>query len=224
MSVNKKPTARKARTRLLSSAAKAALAGCRKAAFQSGASRNAVIAAVSAALGRKPVLTLYNAGKLELQIGFMAAALARKGDNREPEALMAHCRDRLTLYAGFGGKGKLKQGQKGRRTREEEEAYASARVQVSGIMRDAKVNVPEARGGNTASTRKPRAGAKATKGKPANDTKPVTRKYADKAALVAYLALQGKAMLTTLNKNAKIAPIELKSAVQDFNAALAKLA
>lgn len=231
MSVNKnaprslgKPQRKTVPNARLLNARKAALAGVRKAAFQSGASRNAVIAATFAALGKRPVLTLYNAGKLELQIGFMGAALARKGDNREPDVIMSDCRVKLASFAGFGGKGKLRKGQKGRRTRQEEEAYASARVQVSSIMREAAITVPETRGGNTSQTRKPRAGEVKKAAKAANDAKPAVRKYADKAALVAYLTIQGKAMLATLNKNAKIAPVEAKSAVQDFNASLAKLA
>lgn len=223
MRLNKK-NARKPVNAKLSAARRASLSAVRRAAFQSGTSRNAVVAATFAALGKRPVLTLYVAGKLELQIGLMAAALARKGNNAEPEKLMEHCRDRLSNYQGFGGKAKLKNGMKGRRTRDEEEAYASARVQVSSIMKDAGVTVPETRGGNTAKTRKPRAGTVKANAKAANDAKPAVRKYQDKAALVAYLTLQGKAMLATLNKNAKIAPIEAKSAVQDFNASLAKLA
>jgi hypothetical protein len=191
-----------------------ALAGVRNAAFQSGTSRNAVIAATTAALGAKPPLSLYTAGKLELQIGFMAAALARKGDNRAPEALMSHCRDRLANYGGFGGTGKLRADQKGRRTKVEEEAYASARVSVSGIMRDAGVRVPETRGGDTSKTRAARPAAKAVKGAKvaANDTRPATPRFTDEAALVQYVQLQAKAMLNAL-----------KSAVQDFQAAVKSL-
>jgi hypothetical protein len=92
----------------MSAARRASLAGVRNAAFASGVSRSAVLAATFAACGKRPVLALYNAAKLELQIGFMGAALARKGDNREPSAVMDHCRERLTSYAGFGGTAKLK--------------------------------------------------------------------------------------------------------------------
>lgn len=203
------------------------LAGVRNAAFASGVSRTAVIAATFAACGKRPVLALYNAAKLELQIGFMGAALARKGDNREPVVLMEHCRDRLANYAGFGGSGKLKAGQKGRRTKQEEEAYASARVLVSGIMKDAGVTVPEARGGNTAATRKPggktNVTAKAKAAAPAADAKPAVRRYKDKPALVEYLGIQAAAMLANINRNAAIAPIEAKSAVQDFHARIRAL-
>lgn len=228
MSVNKKNTrkALKAST-ALSSARRAALAPVRRAAFNAGSSRNAVIAATAKACGRKPVLALYNAAKLELQIGFMAAALLRKGVKGLPdgdEALMEHCRVRLTKYAGFGGKQKLAKGQLGRRTKDEELAYGTARVQSSGIFKDAGVKVADKRGGNTAATRKPRPAAKATAKQAANDAKPVVRKYKGKDELVRYAGIQAAALLATINRNAAIAPVELKSAVQDFHAAVKKLA
>lgn len=212
----------------LSAARRASLAGVRTAAFASGVSRTAVISATFAACGKRPVLALYNAAKLELQIGFMGAALARKGDNREPVALMEHCRDRLANYAGFGGSGKLKAGQAGRRTKQEEEAYASARVLVSGIMRDAGVAVPEARGGNTSATRKPggktNVSAKASKTAVAAETKPAVRRYKTREEVVGYLNIQAAAMLANVNRNAAIVPIEAKSAVADFQARIKALA
>lgn len=206
----------------LSAARRASLTGVRVAAFASGVSRTTVIAATFAACGKRPVLALYNAAKLELQIGFMGAALARKGDNREPDTLMEHCRDRLANYAGFGGTGKLKAGQKGRRTKQEEDAYASARVLVSGIMKEAGVAVPEARGGNTSATRKPggktNVTAKASKAaNAAAETKPAIRRYPSREKLVEYLGIQAAAMLANINRNAALAPIEAKSAVQDFH-------
>lgn len=195
------------------------LAAVRNAAFNSGTSRNAVLAATRAALGNKPVLALYDAARLELVIGFMAAALARKGDNREPETLMGDCRIKLTKYQGFGGKQKLRKGMAGRRTKQEEEAYASARVLISGIMKDAGVTVP-GKSGTNSKGRKPNAGKAKAETKPESN-KP--RKFADKAALVQYLSLQGAAMLATINKNAALAPNEAKSAVQDFVAAIKKI-
>lgn len=224
MAVNKKAAAKNVAR--FTAARKLALAGVSKAAFHSGTARNAVIAATFGAAGKKPTLTLYRAIKLELQVGFMAAALARKGDNRAATDLIEHCRSRLTDYAGFGGKGKLKTGQKGRRTKAEEDAYASARVLVSGVFKDAGVTVPETRGGDTSGTRgantKPKA--KTVKAaKAANDAQPVVKRYKDKPALIQYAAIQAAALLSTVNRNAAIAPIELKSAIQDFAAAIKKL-
>lgn len=212
-------SARKARA--FTAAQSSNLKAVRTAAFQSGTSRNAVVAATFNALGRKPVLTLYNAGKLELQIGFMAAALARKGDNREPDALMSHCRDRLTNYGGFGGTAKLRKGLKGRRTKDEEQAYSSARVQVTGIMKDAGVNVPETRGGNTANTRKPNAGKGAAKSKAnakaaANDSRPVTIKAKTAEQFVQYALIQAKALQASLNRSAGVVPQSLGAAVNAF--------
>lgn len=219
--INKSSTAAR-----LSAARRASLTGVRNAAFASGVSRTAVIAATFAACGKRPVLALYNAAKLELQIGFMGAALARTGDNREPAALMDHCRDRLANFAGFGGTGKLKTGQKGRRTKAEENAYGSARVLVSGIMREAGITVPEARGGNTSATRKPggKTNVTATKKTAATDAKPSIRRYRDKPQLIAYLGIQAAAMLANINRNAAIAPNEAKTAVQDFHARIKALA
>lgn len=212
-------TARKARK--FTAAQSSNLKAVRSAAFQSGTSRNAVIAATFAALGKRPVLTLYNAGKLELQIGFMAAALARKGDNREPDALMLHCRERLTKYQGFTGKAKLREGQLGRRTKGEEEAYASARVQVSGVMRDAGITVPEARGGDTSGTRTPSAGKASAKAKAkakatASETKPVTIKAKTAEQFVHYALVQAKALQASLNRSAAVVPGELANAVNVF--------
>jgi hypothetical protein len=202
--VNK--TARRSNAPKFGAARQVALAGVRNAAFNAGVSRSAVIAATRVALGAKPVLSLYTAGKLELQIGFMAAALARKGDNRPSDKLMEHCRSRLTEYQGFGGSAKLRAGSKGRRTKEEEEAYGSARVLVSAIMKEAGVKVPEARGGDTSKTRAARPAAKASKGKAGNagnDNRPTVRTIKSPDALIEYLHIQAKAMQATFQRSSK---------------------
>lgn len=222
MSVNKKPSARRSNALRMTDARKSNLAACRRAAFNSGTSRNALVASIANACGKKPVLTLSDAVRFEVVIGLMAAALARKGDNRPEAVLTEHCRVRLTQYQGFGGKAKLRKDMLGRRTKVEEEAYLSARVQWSGLAKDAGVTLPTKSGSNSTG-RKPRPASNKTAKVAANDTKPVIRKYRDKAALIAYLQVQGKAMLAVLNKNAGIAPNEAKSAVQDFNAALNKI-
>jgi hypothetical protein len=152
----------------------------------------------------------------------MAAALVRKGDNREPDALFAHCLDRLTNYGGANGTGKLPKTLKGRRTAIEEAAYGSARVQVSAIMKEAGVTVPEARGGNTSNSRKPRAGAGNAKAKgkaksAANDTKPVTIKAKTGEEFVRYALIQAKALQASLNRSAKAGvPSDLGTAINAF--------
>lgn len=211
----------------LTAARKAALAPVRNAAFTSGKSGHAVDAAVKAALGRSPIKALYKAVRDELVIGFMAAALVNKGDNREDSVLLDDCRLKIgATYAGFGGKKKLGKGQVGRRTKPEEAAYLSARVSTSGVMRRAEVSVKgsESRGGDTSKTRngrKPRPGS--NQKEPANDAQKTSPRLDSKAALLSYLNLQGAAMLATINRNAKLAPIEAKSAVQELVAALKKI-
>lgn len=210
------------RALVLNAARKEAFAGVRQAAFNSGVSRTVLVNATAATLGKKPSLALYTGAKLEIQIGYMAAYLARKGDNREPVALMEHCRSRLTKYAKFGGTAALKKGQAGRRTKADEDAYASARVLISGLMKDAGVTVPDPRGGDTSKTRNAQTpkGATKTAAKAANDAKPAIQRFKAPADVLAYAALQSKAMLSTINRNAAIAPVALKSAVEDFAKAI----
>lgn len=221
MAVNK--AKRAANALRMTEARKANLASCRNAAYLSGTSRGALCAAILAACGAKPVLALSDAVRLEVVVGLMASALSRKGDNRGRDVLMDHCRERITKYQGFGGKGNLRSGMKGRRTKGEEDAYLSARVQWSGLAKEAGVTLPKKSGSNSTG-RTPRPAAKATAKQAANDSKPSVRKYANKAALITYANVQAAALLATINKNAAIAPNELKSAVQDFKAAVGKLA
>lgn len=222
MAINKK-TVRKVTRREFSTARKANLATCRHAAFNAGTSRNALVASIRVACGPRPVQTLSDAVRFETVLGLMAAALARKGDNRPESELTEHCRIRLTKYQAHGGKGKLKPKMLSRRTKVEEEAYASARVQWSKLCSDAGVKLPTKSGSNSTG-RKPRPASKATAKKAANDTRPVSRKFANKAALVTAFKTEAAAMLVAINKNAALAPNELKSAVQDFKAAIDKLA
>lgn len=222
MAVNKK-NAKRRNSLAMTKARKENLASCRRAAFNSGVSRNALVASIRVACGPRPVQTLSDAVRFEVVIGLMAAALARKGDNRPESELTEHCRIRLTKYQAHGGKGKLKPKMLGRRTKVEEEAYASARVQWSKLCSDAGVKLPTKSGSNSTG-RKPRPASKATAKKAANDTRPVSRKFANKAALVTAFKTEAAAMLLGINNNASIAPNELKSAVQDFKAAIDKLA
>lgn len=206
-----------------SAARLASLAPVRHAAFNSGVARSQVIAAVFAACGKKPILSLYNAAKLELQIGFMGAALARKGDNREPSLLMDHCREKLTLYQGHGGSAKLKAGMKGRRTADEEVAYGSARVLVSSVFKDAGVKVPESRGGDTSKTRTPGGKTKA-KAEAKPTTKPAVPRFKSAERLGEYFASQSVAMLAVANRNASLPGVQkYLAALQAFSTEITKL-
>lgn len=197
-----------------------AVARVETAAFSAGESRARLLSEVGAACGTKPNLTLYNAVKLGAVVGFMASALARKGDNRTEQVLRSHCRDRIVNYQGATGKGKLRQGQKGRRTQGEEDAYASARVLSSRLFADAGVKVPEARGGDRSKTGTKAAtkgtNSPATKAKAANDAKPAIRKFTSAERMVEYALIQGKAMQGTLNKSAANCPERLGTAIQHF--------
>lgn len=200
------------------------LSGVSSAAFNAGESRAKLVAHVRNACGNKPNLALFEAVGLAIVVGYMASALARKGDNRTEAVLIAHCRDRILNYQGAGGTGKLRAGQKGRRTKTEEDAYTSARVLKARIMRDADVKTPAGKSGGTnkgktKGTNKPKA--KPTKAA-ANDAKPAIRKMPNSAAVVDYAKIQAAALLANINKNAAIAPSWLKSAVQDFKAAIDK--
>lgn len=198
----------------------AALARVETAAFASGESRSRLLATVSDCCGPKPTLVLFEKVRLGVVVGFMASALARKGDNRTEQVLRRHCRERIVSYQGAGGKGKLRNGQKGRRTQTEEDAYSSARVLAGRIWADAGVKVPTKSGSNSNSKAKAAAKKGAT-GKqtpdkaPASD-KPAIRKIASAEKLVEYALIQGKALQGTLNKSAAIAPARLGEAVNHF--------
>lgn len=186
----------------LTNAQRTALSTVRANAFNSGVSRGTLVRSIAASLGARPSMTLYNAGKLTLQIGLMAAALVNKGDNRDAKALFAHCEERITLYQGHGGTGKLRKGMKGRRSKDEEEAYASARVQISQLMKLAGVKVPEKRGGDTSKTRNAKKGANAKRNDAKADpvTRPVSRTFRTADAFIEYLHIQAKALQGSLNK------------------------
>lgn len=193
-------------------------------AFNSGEARSALLAEVANVCGAKPVLALYEKARLAIVVGFMASALARKGDNRTEAVLRAHCRDRILNYQGADGKGKLRQGQKGRRTQTEEDAYASARVLVSRIFSDAGVKVPTKSGSNSNSKAKA-AAKKGASGKRTNandksaanaNDRPAVRKFGSAEKFVEYALIQGKAMQGSLNKSAAIVPERMGTAINHF--------
>lgn len=191
----------------------------RTAGINAGTSSFALITAYRAALGKRPSLTLYRAGTLELKAALMASALINGGDNREHSVLVDHCRERLTHYQGFGGKAKLRDGMKGRRTKQEEAAYLSARVQMSGLNAKAGVANPEPRGGDTSKTRNGvKKGQGKAQAKPAANvnTKPATPKCKTAEQMVAYALTQAKALQTVLNRSAAVCPAALGEAINAF--------
>ena len=203
----------------------AAISTVESRAFNAGEARAALLASVASACGAKPNLVLFEKVRLGAVVGFMASALARKGDNRTEQVLRAHCRDRLLNYQGAGGKAPLKSGKKGRRTQEEEDAYSSARTLASRLWADAGVKVPPKSGtnSNTKETVQAKAQAKGKKGatgkradKPANDAKPAVHTFKSPEKVAAYALVQAKAMQSTLNKSAAHAPERLGTAINHF--------
>jgi hypothetical protein len=208
--------AKKTRVRSLNPTQAAILAPIRNAAFNAGEARGNVIRRVQQGCGKRPALALYSAVKLQLQIGFMASALARGGDNRNDVALFKHCEERLTIYQGHGGTGKLREGMKGRRTKEEELAYGSARVLSSAIFKEAGVANPERRGGDTSKTRNARPTKGKAEAKPNPNRVPVMPKVKTPEAANDGLLRYAAALLAYTNKNAAVMSNPAKSAVEAF--------
>jgi hypothetical protein len=210
-------------------------AACTKvasAAFNSAEGKARVRAAIFTALGATPTLEAYNACQLQFMAGTMASALARKGDNRTETVLIAHCSERLQKYAGFGGS-RLKDGQLGFRTEDEELAKRSAAQIWSVDCREAGVTVPGGKSGsakgaaanNAAGNNGKTGGATAAKGEAASDTKPVTDKapipkFANEKQAVAWSKREAATCLAIINANAGKVPAWLKSAIADFKTAV----
>ena len=197
---------------------KAALSAVAPAAFNEGVSRSALLTAIVAAYSKQTADEV----RREYIAGRIASSRLLPATNAPVAERIANAR-LIMAKAGATGSGKLKKGQS-RRTEVEERAYASARVLWSGILRDAGIKTVVTQGGSKA-TGKRKAQAGRVKAKAAaNNNRPASPKVRDLAALLDYFQTQGKAMLATVTKNAKLVPPQLSSAVQDFNNAVTKLA
>jgi hypothetical protein len=188
-------------------------------AFTAGSATSALFRDVLAVCGAAPAKETYNAARLAIQSGAIASYLARKGEPGNRGALIKRGLACITKLAGADGVGELKKGQTGRRTTLEEKAYASARVLCTLAFREAGVTVP---GGGAAKSRTPKPAAKATAKKAAaNNNRPAAApKCKDGPAFAQYVGLQAAALLAAANKNAKVAPPAILSAIQDFAAAV----
>lgn len=213
---------------------------CQADAFNAAEARSKLVATIADSCGAKPTLAVFDAIRHAVICGLMASALARKGDNRKQEAIIAHCDERLTKYQGFGGLAPVKDGMKGRRTEDEEKAYTSARVQWHGLIKDAGVSVPDGKSGgsNNANGASGKAGNSKNAGKTGGATTPKaepevaakgkvsdvvpTPKFATEKQAVAWAKREAAAMLATINGSAGKVPSWLKSAVADFHAAVNK--
>ena len=209
---------------------------CQDCAFNASEARARLVATICDSCGLKPSLVTFDAIRHAVICGIMASALARKGDNRKQEAIIAHCDERLTKYQGYGGLAPVRDGMKGRRTEEEEKAYTSARVQWHGLIKDAGVTVPDGKSGGAnnakgaptknagkaggATTPKVEPEVAKANGK-VSDVVP-TPKFANEKQAVAWAKREAAAMLATINGSAGKVPSWLKSAVADFHAAVKK--
>jgi hypothetical protein len=216
--MSKKNTVRSARA--LSAARRASLASVSTAAFAVGVSSRNAAEAVRAACGPKPVMTLYKAARDAFIAGRMAAALPSNATESER---IASATVLITKYQGHGGKAKLRTGMMGRRTKEQELAYAAARVAWTGICKLAGVKTPDARGGDTSGTRQRapnRKGAK-TKGK-AGNVVALSPKVKNADDAVRYVRVQAKALAAFCNKNAGLIPTPVGQAITAFHQAIFK--
>lgn len=206
-----------------------AMAGVESAAFNAGEGRALLVERVRVACGPRPALKLYEATGLAMTVGYMASALARKGDNRPEAELRKHCRERILFYQGATGKAPLRNGQKGRRTPQEEEAYSSARVLKARIFADAKVATPTGKsGGHNKGKPSPNKGKASTKKAAANSNdRPAITKFANRERYVGYLKLQAAALMANTTKNIvssknTIVPSWASDAVNAFASAVEK--
>lgn len=196
-------------------AARLALANVAPAAMGAREARDRLIAAIRLAYTAKT----HDAVRTECMAGFVAAAIPSNGT---PAVRIANAKT-ILLKAGAGGTGKLKKGQS-RRTDEEERAYSSARTLFARALKDAGLKTAETRGGSTATAkRKARMSKANAKPQAANSNRPASPKCKDKGSLIQYANIQAAALLATVNKNAKICPPQLSSAVQDFAKAVKAL-
>lgn len=193
------------------------------AAFTAASASTAFFASVRDALGAAPTKEAYNAARLAIQSGAIAAYLARKGEPGNRAALIKRGLECITKKAGADGVGDLKKGQTGRRTQLEEKAYASARVLATIAFKEAGVAVP---GGGDAKKRtpKPSKANVAKKAGSSNTKAPAAPKCKDAGGFAQYVGLQAAALLSAANKNAKVASPAILSAIQDFAAAVKKAA
>jgi hypothetical protein len=194
-------------------------AKCRVAALDAGVSRSALLASIFAALGATPELEPYNMVQLDTQIGYTAAYLRRKGDNKPDAELLNECHLLLTKYQGATGTTPVRTGMLGRRNALQEAAYGSARQLWKRDVKEAGVTAPQKSGTNSGTTKK--APAKATakgnaKGK--EDGPQASPKLTSEAASIKWAERQAAFMLATMNKSGKAPPAWLKSICAEFKA------
>jgi hypothetical protein len=157
----------------------------------------------------------------------MASHLAQQGDNRKDVVLFGLCVDLLDNYQGATGTAPVKDGMKGRRTKEQEAAYTYARKVVQRVCERAGVTNPEPRGKAGAATKAAaNAKAKAAKEKAAKGAakegngKLAIRTFKKPEPFVEYALIAAKSLQASYNKSAAAAGAATLSKIGDATAAL----
>ena len=207
----------------LTPARKAALPSLRASAFNAGVTRGELVSRLFALCGATPSPELFGASSLALRVGYMAAALRNKGDNRDQLVLFAHC---ASAIENRQTKGKAHKAM----SVGDEQAYSSAKAKLSTLCKDAGVLNPSANSkalAKRAPGGKPAKAAKNAKGAVA----PKVPSFTNDNDLRGYIASQRVAMLGVMTKAIVAAakaktPIqnETSSAIQDALALLAGIA
>lgn len=196
-------------------------------AFQASESEGALVNAVRVACGPKPSVKQFTTYRRAIVIGSMASHLAQQGDNRTDKVLFGLCVDLLDNYQGATGTAPVREGMKGRRTKEQEAAYTYARKVVQRVCERAGVTNPEQRGKAGASTKAAaNAKAKAEKDKAAKSAaregngKLAIRTFKKPEPFVEYALIAAKSLQSTYTKSAASAGAASLSKVGDAIAAL----
>lgn len=202
----------KAKARPISAQRKLLLGNVAASALNEGTARNVAIAAIKAAGGNDPLV------RREYIAGRIGAGLRRLGSNLPDKELIA------SGYAiiDMAGKdaAKVADGQS-RRSPEQERLYGAARVAWASVMRDAGIGANKAK--DTSKSRKARHGSNdnsKAKAKPVNLRQALSPKVADGPKAVAHVSMAAAALLSFSNRNAKVMPPALITAIQDFSNAV----
>lgn len=190
----------------LSPQRKLMLASVAPASLNEATARNAAIAAVKAAGGNDPLV------RREYIAGRIGGGLRRLGSNATDAMLI---KDGYAVIDMAGKDASRVADGQTRRSPEQERLYGAGRVAWSALLRDAGIVSMTSR--DTSKTRKPKAGANK---KAANNNRPASPKVKDASAALAHVVLQAAALLSFTNKNAKIMPPALSTAIGDFNTAV----
>jgi hypothetical protein len=204
-------------------------------AYIEGKSRAETIATLRLALGAKPTDAQLEACKLAYVVGRVAA---RIGADKSVADAIDFARDVVTCYAAPVKDGvaarKLRKGQKGRRTIEQQRAMRAAEEAWSQVKAEA---APAASNATTQADRNKAKRAPAMKGTTARGAAPaagtgITHSELvkpdgapmDRAAATSYAVNMAATLLAFTNKHAGVMPTDMAVAIKAFHAAARKVA